>query len=83
MYRLIACLALVLFACAFFVPVTTQCSDCTSVSTSEVVGNCVIKHWSVCCEGPGPGEVSCFAYDETVYCSSDPIPDAPPRVPNN
>lgn len=77
MRRLITCLVFALLICASFIPATTQCAACTSTSTSEVQGNCVVKHWSVCCEGPGPGEVSCFTYDETVYCSPNPIPKTP------
>lgn len=69
MRRLIACVVLALIVCATFIPAPARGSACASVSASEVAGNCLIKHWTVCCEGPGYGEVSCFNYDEIVFCT--------------
>lgn len=48
---------------------TVRAFGCTSTSSGSVKGNCVVNTWTVCCEGPGAGEVSCFTYDEIVYCA--------------
>lgn len=60
---------LLLLVSVFYTP-RANCKDCASASTSSVQGNCVVRDWTVCCAGPGPGEVSCFEYRETVYCAN-------------
>lgn len=69
MQKLICALLLLIVLIAVAgTPSSTQAKVCTSTSVSGIQNGCAIKTWTVCCDGPEPGEVSCFTYVETLYC---------------
>jgi hypothetical protein len=69
MQKPICLIVLALVGASLFPVRSASCTSCASTSTSSVKGNCVVREWSVCCDGPGAGEVSCFNYTEIVYCA--------------
>lgn len=58
-------LALVGLLC---VPIAAEA--CASVVSRDINGEgCIVSTYTVCCDGPGEGQVSCFVYAAPPECS--------------